>query len=970
MDRFMDKYSLEYYHNLIKKGLFEYIVGTQTASTNAWTGVSTFPELWPGKVIIYHLPYASTSSTATLNLTLTNGDTTGPIRIQREEGTEVTAEYLAGSDIFMVYTGNTWKCSATADNVLSARIDEIASLPEGSTSGDAELADIRVGADGTTYTNAGTAVRTQISNVKTEIVNTKASITTQVSDLKSDFNEKTQSLQAGFFSIAEEGAPISLLETTDIEEPTNGVLAVKSIELATGNASLTIESSNKNLLDSSSFVYHKIKNDAGTEVSDYSSSYFDKMVPVVPGETVYVNFGAQRIYEYDINKNWLRRTVGKGTAEAYKTFEVPSDCYYIQLQYIDSSYLLSTPQVEVGNAYTGYEKHQGNSLELTASDSFPVYGINTFKDFTRLRITGGTAELFALERVLDTVKNYAQEKIIKQKNFNRVVTLSDASNKRIRLLDIDRAEGVGTFTAVSCGKNLLNKDNYAYHKIKNDSGTEEYDSGSNYYTDMIAVVPGSIIAFNYGVQRIYEYDSAGNWLRRTAVSRPQNVFGAWSVPSDCYFIQTQINIVDSVNLETPQIERGSEVTDYEAYSGSSILIASGASEANRGLESYKGITNVYFSANASAIVEYAFDIEGALENQSGGSLNSSITIPACGSYPLWEPSTATDDYSTPIGAQNVSLGMTYFEFLGMYFDPYVGKHDDYAVIKSSIGWDSSFQNELYEYDFVPEHYNRTILLSAGMNANELSGMWGVAYLIKSVFENTPTDPGLQYIRENVRIKVVPVINPWGFEQDPMSYYNYNHVRINKNMNYNGSWSAMESKPNMFYRGDAPDSEAESKALKYWVNRNAKEAELWIDCHSDVGGNTPHLNQVIGSDSETMIKVREVMAEIQAYYVAKGTMSPDLPPDVSAWVSGLTDYPKELYAKAICDINSIMIEQYPNQTWYGSDGSTNNDSAGIKNYTLMIRAYILKLLQRSERTYSGNGKLWAVYQSDIDARGKW
>lgn len=62
----------------------------------------------------------------------------------------------------------------------TARIDAIVALPEGSTTGDAELMDIRVKADGTTANSAGEAVRDQVNDLKSNIERIESNVYTLI----------------------------------------------------------------------------------------------------------------------------------------------------------------------------------------------------------------------------------------------------------------------------------------------------------------------------------------------------------------------------------------------------------------------------------------------------------------------------------------------------------------------------------------------------------------------------------------------------------------------------------------------------------------------------------------------------------------------------------------------------------------------------------------------------------------------
>lgn len=88
----------------------------------------------------------------------------------------------------------------------SARIDEIVTLPPGSTQGNAELVDIRVGAGGETYPNAGTAVREQIGAIKEDLEN----ITESTRNLLSYSKSAWRSMASGYADCSIDGDKITI----------------------------------------------------------------------------------------------------------------------------------------------------------------------------------------------------------------------------------------------------------------------------------------------------------------------------------------------------------------------------------------------------------------------------------------------------------------------------------------------------------------------------------------------------------------------------------------------------------------------------------------------------------------------------------------------------------------------------------------------------------------------------------------
>ena len=115
--RFLDIFGLEHYHQLIKPEEVEATMTStehQYASTE-WTGEINATGLAIGKMIIFNIPDSITlrGGTITLNLTLSNGETTGPIPVYDMDGLEYKIKsqintYGYTDKYLMLYNGQSW----------------------------------------------------------------------------------------------------------------------------------------------------------------------------------------------------------------------------------------------------------------------------------------------------------------------------------------------------------------------------------------------------------------------------------------------------------------------------------------------------------------------------------------------------------------------------------------------------------------------------------------------------------------------------------------------------------------------------------------------------------------------------------------------------------------------------------------------------------------------------------------------
>lgn len=129
------------------------------------------------------------------------------------------------------------------------------------------------------------------------------------------------------------------------------------------------------------------------------------------------------------------------------------------------------------------------------------------------------------------------------------------------------------------------------------------------------------------------------------------------------------------------------------------------------------------------------------------------------SVQLWDPGVQPDILNREGSFGNIEWD--YPQLIEQLYEPLRRKYPDY-ITRHSIGFDTTGEYETYAYEFTPKHYTKTVYLQSGVHAIEADAYFGLARLLTLIAGGA--DERLSYIRNNVRLLVVPVVSVWGISK--------------------------------------------------------------------------------------------------------------------------------------------------------------------------------------------------------------
>lgn len=188
---------------------------------------------------------------------------------------------------------------------------------------------------------------------------------------------------------------------------------------------------------------------------------------------------------------------------------------------------------------------------------------------------------------------------------------------------------------------------------------------------------------------------------------------------------------------------------------------------------------------------------------------------------------------------------------------YMSKHryedDKGNPILTSSGY------ELYSYVLEPPKYTKTIFVQVGIHGNEMDAKQQMLKIVDILINKTSENGYKRFadIRNNVRLVIIPCVNPYGHEHSYMNApYKYNGevvetgINLNRNYDYNHQYAI----PQAGVGGDAPFDMVETRHVRDVIQKiGEKNIDYAMDWH-DGGEVKQHywINYAVDAPNRTLV----------------------------------------------------------------------------------------------------------------------
>ena len=645
-------------------------------------------------------------------------------------------------------------------NVLESRMNEFTSLPQGSTSGDAELTDIRVGQDGTVYGTAGNAVRAQVNQLK--------------QDLVEEINLDNISFTLG-----------SLTVDGDVIIPsTNRCVTDEYIKVMSGS---TISVKNGYKFNVAEYNESKVK----TEYRTMSSE------PYTVINNGYVKFAIAKnddsiLTDTGIVENFILNL--RAINVVHKTNGIYDEIHKFNIIDTDNfrvAGLTSNGEVEGStNRITNYYQYfiKENSV-ISVSDNYKyslaIYSNNdqSFESYKKFTTCDYTIPKDCYVRICIAKTDNS--------NFND----SDIANT-VNKISINGSLGI-SYELQGGTKRIINSFQFVLGNLNIENGVSTTSNLRLLQENFLRVRSGDVIGItdytNYKINlAVYSDCNEDAFVYGLSFNEfTQN----YVIPKDydgCYIRFSVAHKNDSV------ISNTDKKTIPEMIVFKNTLCVDDA------LFILKDRINA--DRNIISVLDKKLDFRPINYFGFYNGLQSN--------YELFNNSTTSTEYY-----------QSWMNLKEAYPNYITSRHEGNAISGESI----------YSFTLSPLiESNKSnmpkIIIVAGQHGFEKNSPFGLYYFVKDLCEKWEESSILDYIRHHIKLVILPLMNPYGFDNN--IYKNANNVNVNRN--YDANFVVVQDTSSDSYGGQSAFSERESVIVKNVVEKNL-DAFYFVDCHT--GGST-------------------------------------------------------------------------------------------------------------------------------------